>query len=238
MDNTEGTLICTECGTVQETNLSWCDIHTYKNHDDFVKKGTNDLINIDRSSGFDNNTIHESYYNEAHALMNSLGRKYRGMNRKGVYANCLYNICISYNSPRSLKEISEILCVDLETINKTRKYLQPNNSKRHDCIHDDANFMKMIPRYLEKIETYIPSTPNSKRKMTNQICDWMKDDSLLCGRTPHTRIVTFLYYLLIQNEHQRVPIEIEKKDVCVQFYISIVTLNKSYKQLLHDFSNL
>ena len=198
--------------------------------------------------------IPETCWREAQILFESLPTKYRGRVKKGVFANCLHQTCLLHNIPRSLKEISELLHIDLETINETCKYTkihETNQTKLMDnaeTTDQENEFSKMLPRYIEKIKSHftIPSFMNQKKKykIIKQISKWLHNDNLMEGKTPHTKIVTLIHYWFQHKEHKEadnisnIIITVTKKDLCSIFDISIVTLNKSYKQLLHDFSNL
>ena len=248
LDNIEGTLICTECGSVQESNLTWNDIHYEVDdylHDDHY---TNTYAEKTQQC----ESIPESCWREAQILFESLPTKYRGRVKQGVYANCLHQICLIHNIPRSLKEISELLHIDIETMNETSKHAkknEPNQNKlmnTSEMMDQDDEFSKMLPRYLEKIKPYITThsfTNQKKYNIIKKISQWLHNDNLMEGKTPHTKIVTLIYYYFFDHmkqieEDHIITITITKKELCSLFDISIVTLNKSYKQLLRDFSNL
>ena len=247
IDNIEGTLICTECGSVQESNLTWNEVH-YED-DDY---SYDSIEHLDKQpDGYP--SIPETCWREAQILFESLPTKYRGRVKQGVYANCLHQICVLHNIPRSLKEISEILHIDLETMNETAKYTkknEPNQTNLMDSaemMDQENEFSKMLPRYIEKIKPYITTSSfinqknkyKYKYKIIKQISEWLHNDNLMEGKTPHTKIVTLIYYYFF-NHLKEIDhiIVIPKKDLCSLFDISIVTLNKSYKQLLRDLSNL
>lgn len=248
LDNIEGTLICTDCGSVQESNLTWNEIH-YE-HDDYDHYDNSNEEFLDKPQQYQ--SIPETCWREAQTMFQSLPRKYRGRVKEGVYANCLHQICMLHNIPRSLKEISEILHIDMETMNETSKYAKTKTKKiieSTETMDQENEFSKMLPRYIEKIKSYIilhhDDVSRNKRmnqkkyEIIKQISEWLHSDNLMEGKTPHTKIVTLIYHWFQNKENKKEDIMvIPKKDLCSIFDISIVTLNKSYKQLLHDFSNL
>lgn len=248
VDNIEGTLICTECGSVQESNLTWNDIHYEV--DDYLYDGHYTNTYTEKTQQCE--SIPESCWREAQILFESLPTKYRGRVKQGVYANCLHQICLLHNIPRSLKEISELLHIDIETMNETSKHAkknEPNQNKlmnTSEMMDQDDEFSKMLPRYLEKIKPYIAThsfTNQKKYNIIKKISQWLHKDNLMEGKTPHTKIVTLIYFYFFNHmkqieEDHIITITITKKELSSLFDISIVTLNKSYKQLLRDLSNL
>lgn len=256
IDNIEGTLICTECGSVQESNLTWNEVHYEDdavhqiNDADDSHNANHSIEHLDKQP-YGYPSIPETCWREAQILFESLPTKYRGRVKQGVYANCLHQICLLHNIPRSLKEISEILHIDMETMNETAKYTKKNEPNQNELMNNsemmdqDDEFSKMLPRYIEKIKPYITTSSfinqknKNKYKIIKQISEWLHNDNLMEGKTPHTKIVTLIYYYFFNHMKQIDDIiVIPKKDLCSLFDISIVTLNKSYKQLLRDLSNL
>uniref|UniRef100_A0A6C0CVS5 Transcription factor TFIIB cyclin-like domain-containing protein n=1 Tax=viral metagenome TaxID=1070528 RepID=A0A6C0CVS5_9ZZZZ len=251
VDNIEGALICTECGSVQEENLTWNEIHFEHDHnreDGWI--GFEDgSKSMDEYNTKNECSIPESFWKEANNMLLKLPTKYRGRVKKGVYANCLHQVCMLHNTPRSLKEISVLLDIDMETINETCKHMktyqqseQKNTIQQHS-MDQDNEFTKMLPRYMETINSYMMDNSidkmnkNKKYKLIKQICEWLQNENLMEGKTPHTKIVTCIYYWFEHKEDDQL-LTMTKKELCRLFDISIVTLNKSYKQLLHNFSNL
>ena len=256
-DVIEGTLICTDCGTVQETNLNWCDIHCRDDNENDILHPKNELNHIEPSfnkmcnsnnimcnsimcnsimcNSIMCNSIPDICWKEATTMMNTLPKKYRGKIKKGVYANCIHKVCAMHHIPRSIKEISEILHIDMETINKTNRTLNTQQEFIQYCTQSEdstQSFCKMLTRYIDKLQCHIHI--EKKHRLINTLQEYLSDEKILEGRTPHTKIITLLYHLLQRHKQQNM----NKKDLCNLFEISTVTLNKSYKQLLQNLSNL
>ena len=215
IDPVEGTYVCTECGLVKESNI-WVDQgnnHAY--YDDIYDNEIDNEIITDR-------TITNYIWNESQKLFEELQKKRqsRGDNKKGLFANCLIQVCNLYNVPRSIREVSEILDIDENIITKTRKQVDHSNFVKTVQVIDDDDFSKMIPRYLNKLRNFEIDVVT----MTKNIKDFSTRDGILEGKSPHTRLVTFIYHLIGDKY--------TKKDVCSIFGISTVTLNKSYKEFI------
>lgn len=236
IDRSEGTYVCTECGVVQEYNIINEEYYEFE------------TSNIDLYFDIDNEldrSIPSYIWKEANDLFTTIqmDHSYRGNIKKGVYCNCLYSICHLYNLPRSIKEIGEIMEVDSCIITKTTKhvdaYYGTSSSSRPDSTSNSSNpivlimdddFAKMIPRYLMKLDLMYKW---ETIKLTQAIHDYYSNRNLLKGRAPHTKLVTFIYHHLVLENGKSSTIH-TKREICSMFDISVVTLNKSYKQLLCD----
>jgi transcription initiation factor TFIIIB Brf1 subunit/transcription initiation factor TFIIB len=217
VDYAEGIYVCITCGVVQESNI-W--EYSYNPPD----------LNIQFEMYEEADTCIPAYIlKEYHTLFNELQKEhsFRGNIKKGVRANCLYKICCLYNLPRSIKEISKILDIDTTIITKTSKYVDgyENRNKTKTIQNVDDDFIKMIPRYLNNLSNDI-----DRIEMTKQLKAFYMNENVLEGKSPHTKMLTFIYHL-VGNQYV-------KKDFCHLFDTSTVTLNKSYKQFSRDLIDL
>lgn len=217
VDYSEGTYVCTQCGVVQEHNILWTEYITY----DTVE------YDYDTCNHEEDSSIPWYIWKESKILFKDIQRdhSYRGNIKKGVYCNCVFKMCNLYNIPRSLKEISEIMDICITLITKTTKHVEKYHPGSTTVTIVEDDFEKMIPRYLNKLEAELID----HLKLTKPIKEFNSYKHVLIGRTPHTKLVTFLYHLMGDIY--------TKKQICAIFDISIVTLNKSYKQFITDLSN-
>ena len=237
-DSSEGTLVCTECGTVQELNMWFDRVPCHLHGDEMIDTTTinrYDAIGSDNAHEFAKTTskIPENMWNECNECYKSLTRthSFRGNIKRGVFANCLYKVCCYHNIPRSLKEISEILKVPMALITRTSKYVDALGSKARQPLHTTGeDFLKMLPRYMEKMYTKESVWEIRKDHLEKDLIRLFTRPELLHGRTPHTKLTVCIYHH-VRNHYN-------KKEFCKLFGVSVVTLNKSYKELLHDVSNL
>ena len=119
--------------------------------------------------------------------------------------------------PKTIKEIGQLMDVDTSIIMKTRKYFDNYDISSTKVESDDSS--GFVEQYLNKLLL----SRSDKSKLKKELISLCKM-RLLEGKTPHTKLVTFIYYL-IHDEYS-------KKEICAIYDISIVTLNKSYKELL------
>ena len=73
---------------------------------------------------------------------------FRGDNRKGLYAYCLFHTCKKHNVPRSIKEICELFDVDEQTLTKGHsafnKVLKESDTLANRRLQDDDDDDDMI----------------------------------------------------------------------------------------------
>ena len=198
VDYSEGTYVCTNCGLVHEDHIMMANV----------------IISDDEES---NTPIPPCVWKEANMLFEKIQNEnmYRGKIKKAVFCNCLLQICEQFNIYRSVKEISEMMDIDQSIINKTRKYIDDSSPS----LSFTDNLIQLIPRYLNKISNSSVTTKIQLKKLC-------LNPSLLEGKTPHTKLVTFMYYIVGDTY--------SKKELCSIYDISIVTLNKAYKQFIDD----
>ena len=282
-DSAEGTLVCTECGTVQESNI-WFEQDSRHSREEYPRHTREEYPRHTREDSRHTREEYprhtrEEYPRHSHippqirsilhhptdnrSEATGLGQhayefvktrsgipdymwnesidcykvltethSFRGNIKRGVFANCLYKVCCFHNIPRSLKEISELLTVPLTLITRTSKYVDAIGSRAQQPLYTtNEDFLKMLPRYMEKIYTFAHAQEiKNKHRLEKDVVDLFMRPEVLNGRTPHTKLTTCIYYHM--NTHYG------KKEFCELFGLSLVTLNKSYKELLHDVSNL
>ena len=145
----------------------------------------------------------------------------RGNTRKGIISCCIYHACRIENVPRSIQEIANISHISTTIINHSN--------------HIFMNFMKDIikPQHFDNKD-------HLWRSFNNINCD-KKDKALLINITKHIleldldifygkkkdSIVSSIICYVCNHLH----INIDKKNVAKDFNVSIVTINKSLKDL-------
>lgn len=215
VNNTEGMQVCTECGYVCEMNMWISDVHEYEPMymDSFQ----------DRLEGVPYGVFTDIVLELAYTIyMKKMKEKlHRGNNRRALIASCVFAACQECNVPKTIHEIATLCNVDSVLLAKI--------GTRVDCDMD-VNYSKMIHSYLNHLDLPV----KVRMQYHKQISDWMENDAILEGKSPHTKLTTFIYFIAAQNEH----IHITKKFIVDTFDISIVTLNKSLKDFLMNHSNL
>lgn len=145
----------------------------------------------------------------------------RGNTRKGILGCCIYHSCRIENVPRSIQEISTISNISTVIIN-----------------HSNHIFMKFMKDIIKP--QYFDNKDHLWRSFNNINCE-KKDKALLINITKHildldldifygkkkdSIISSIICYACIHLQ-----INIDKKSVAKDFNVSIVTINKSLKDL-------
>jgi transcription initiation factor TFIIIB Brf1 subunit/transcription initiation factor TFIIB len=245
-DHTQGTLICTECGLVNESHIAYAsdlkeDIaslsyskqeHTNTKLLTLSLRKTTDpkKAKIQKThshfaqlcQGFE---IPEIIVNEANQLFTELcNRKlYRGSVRVGMIACSLMWAFKIHNVPRTVQEISTITCAAPKIIHKSNKSFQ---MVMGDLLSDTKSFITdkdIIRRYCSELQLE-PKTHNKLvigvRKLIEQQL------SVFDGRKITSIVVVSIAYV-----SSTLGIPLCKKDISRLFSVSIVTINTLLKQL-------
>lgn len=147
---------------------------------------------------------------------------YRGKNKRAALANCLAMACKECNIPITTKEMSHICGVEPSRFVKLEG--------QADC-DTDTDYVDMVSKYTSQLDLPRPL----RMQYNKQLRGWLRDDTILEGKSPHTRLVAFIYCLGAKHANSTTNY---KKFLVDTFDISIVTLNKALKEFLADHSNL
>lgn len=150
----------------------------------------------------------------------------RGDIRQGLIACCILYACKYYKVSRSSKEISQICDIKVTLLNKTHKIFI---HKMYDILEKDhlfnsqINTNDMIPRYCNSL-TLDKDLENILLKKVYLLDNFIKDNSLLDGKTPSSVVCGIIIYICKLNS-----IHLDKKKFVKEHNISIVTVNKVVK---------
>jgi transcription initiation factor TFIIB len=153
---------------------------------------------------------------------------FRGDNRDGILAACIYISCRINNFPRTAKEIAIIFHLDVNSatkgcknaisiINEIEKDLN-NNEKTSFCKTKPEAF---IERYCSKLNINSELT-----RLCKFISIKIENNGLMLENTPHSIAAGVVYFIT-----QICNLNITKRDIKNVSEISEVTINKCYKKI-------
>lgn len=215
VNHSEGNIVCSECGVVSEHNM-WmeerfepdgrCYGSRWRILYDFVPYATfSDSVLL---------LACDIYTNKMRT------RVFRGRNKRAALANCLMLACKECNVPITSKEMACVCGIEPSRLVKLEVMA--------DC---DTDYADMVSKYTSQLDLPRPTRMEYNKRLRT----WLHDDTILEGKSPHTRIVTFIYCLGMRYGHTETS---SKKFLVDTFDISIVTLNKALKEFLMNHSNL
>tara|TARA_B110000977_G_C11090636_1_gene496734 strand:- start:3441 stop:4445 length:1005 start_codon:yes stop_codon:yes gene_type:complete len=145
----------------------------------------------------------------------------RGSVRQGLIACCIMYACKANKVSRSVKEIADMCKLDPVKINSAVKIF---NETMHDLIDQECSVntqgSDLISRFCNCINlSYNEQFNISKTVRLYNIA--VEKSKILVGKTPSAVISALVFYTLRENKHN-----INKKSLCENHKISIVTLNK------------
>jgi transcription initiation factor TFIIIB Brf1 subunit/transcription initiation factor TFIIB len=211
----EGNTVCLECGCVSEYDMWFVDAlqHEPIRHDMKVQET---FYFIEYATFPD--SILQLAYDEYVTKIKE--RSYRGNPKRAVLANCLLNACIEYGVPTTTKEMAQICDIDQSLFLKMSTHVD----------HVTCTNFEMITKYT----SILPFDRKVKMQYAKQVREWLMDDNILEGKSPHTRMTTFIYFAAMRENHVTI---ITKTFIVETYDISIVTLNKAIKEFLTYSSN-
>ena len=146
----------------------------------------------------------------------------RGSVRQGLISCCILYACKACKVPRSVKEISIITNVDVVKINSAVKIfcdLMSDIIEQDNC-DESTNPDDLISRFCNCINLERTLQFNLIRSVRHYN-SLLSNSSLLVGKTPAAITSALVYYSL-----KKLDLQINKKSLCKNHNISIVTLNK------------
>lgn len=166
-----------------------------------------------------NHNISQIIIKHANKLYYDISQKCitRGNNRKGIIAACLYISCKHHNAPRSKKEIAKLFEIEVSIITKGCKDF-------YDIIRDDIktttpqDYLERFCSRLDLTDRYIDLCKN--------ILEMADKYNIICESAASSITTGVIYFVT-----QICKIDITKKDIEVNCFISAVTINKCYKKL-------
>lgn len=147
----------------------------------------------------------------------------RGAVRQGLIACCILYACKANKVSRSVKEIAEICDIEPVKINSSIKIF---NEVMHDFIKDDdctesTQANDLISRFCNCL-----NIPTSEQfVISRKVREYnrkVEESKILIGKTPSAVTSALIYYILVNDK----KMSINKKNLCENHKISIVTLNK------------
>ena len=155
-------------------------------------------------------------------------KTYRGLNRDGILAACLYISCSINNNPRTAKEIASIFHLDTTSATKgCKNAISTINELESDIENKDkTKIYKTTPSSF--LERYC-SKLNINKELTKLclfIAKQVEKQNLIPENTPHSISAGIVYFVC-----QICNLNVSKKAINQISKISEVTINKCYKKL-------
>lgn len=155
-------------------------------------------------------------------------KTYRGLNRDGILAACLYISCSINNNPRTAKEIASIFHLDTTSATKgCKNAISTINELESDIENKDKTKINkttpssFLDRYCSKLNINKELT-----KLCLFIAKQVEKQNLIPENTPHSISAGIVYFVC-----QTCNLNISKKAINQISKISEVTINKCYKKL-------
>ena len=151
---------------------------------------------------------------------------YRGSNRIGIIAACIYYACKECNVPRSTSELASLFDINTKVMTKGCKNFTEimrisNCDKNRIQSHRSINLYDFVERFCHKLKFNEDNILHIKE--IAKICDKL---SLINDNTPPA-MSSGCIYLYIKNKN----IDISKKHISDICKISEVTINKCSKKI-------
>ena len=145
----------------------------------------------------------------------------RGAVRQGLIACCIMYACKANKVSRSVKEISEMCNIDPIKINSAVKiFTEVMNELIKDECNESTQASDLISRFCNCLN--IPHSEQSKiGRIVRDYNTKVEKSKILIGKTPTAVTSGLIYYILVEMGYT-----INKKSLCENHKISIVTLNK------------
>jgi len=149
---------------------------------------------------------------------------FRGENKEGLIATCIYRACKNYNVPRSVKEIADIFGIDEQKMTKGNRCF----SRAFDEVNEIDLSRLAISRPADFVERF-----SCKLKISDtlyrQICalaDKVDEAHIITDNTACSVAAAVLFFFCEYH-----GIEVTKLDIAKVSLISEVTITKCYKKL-------
>lgn len=146
----------------------------------------------------------------------------RGQKRKGLIACCILFACKACQVSRSVKEISNICDLEPKEINSASKIFSHVMSDiiTNDNCEKSTDSNDLISRFCNCLNLTHTEQHNVSKIVRNYNTK-INDSGILIGKTP-SAVTSGIVYFVLRNHNYNV----NKKSLCQNHNISIVTLNK------------
>ena len=145
----------------------------------------------------------------------------RGSVRQGLIACCIMYACKANKVSRSVREIADMCMIDAVKINSVVKIFV---EVMEDVIQDECTESTQASDLISRFCNCINLPHNEQFNVSKTVRQYNKiveDSKILIGKTPSAVISALVYFILQRKGH-----DINKKSMCENHKISIVTLNK------------
>ncbi len=153
---------------------------------------------------------------------------FRGANRKGLIASCIYYACKNKGVPRSAKEIAEIFAIDVGVMTKGSKKMAEMLGQHQAEIHlelDTSRSCNFIGRYCSVLEITDPLII----EIAKFIADRVDRYGISSENTPQSMAASIVYLTI-----QLFSIDIKLKAVSDSCGTSGITIMKCYRTLVEN----
>ena len=249
-DHSRGTLVCTECGLVNEIDIGYSHDtqleHTVSNQYTNFNNTKNSfklkwVQHVDAKITWNHkNHTHftqlcqghfpEAVVDEANQLFTELCKRklYRGSIRIGMIACSLMWACKLQNVPRTVQEISNITGTTTKIIHKSKKLFQ---NVLHNVVagkDTQLTHKDITRRFCSEIQL----ETSEHKKLVRAVSELMDRNHPFFDGKKTTSIVGVAILFVLSHMNST----ISKKQLSIQFTVSLVTINKLLKELTTFYS--
>ena len=158
---------------------------------------------------------------------------FRGQNKEGLIADCVYRACKDKGVPRSIKEISIIFGLSESVMTKGNRCFSSvwNRIQSEGTVPLPSQSNK--PLHLSKPSDYIERFCSPLRLQSNVLCDcvavarYVETNRLVPDNTAPSIAAAVIYYVVSKYQ-----LDVSKEDIAKASKKSEVTIGKCYKKLL------
>ena len=215
MNNSEGNVVCIECGCISEDNIWLHDPSS--TYDDSYRPYERDFEHMLHLE-FPEMVFDVAY---VHFKKIQTNTSYRSIMKKTIIANCIYMACNELNIPREVKEIASLCGVSKTDLLKVQAQF---------CTQSVLHADDQIIRYVSHLGLH--NDISIKMAFIKRLRQLVNNDDLLESKAPNTRISTFIFIVAQEMNLSHIT----KKAIVEQFDLSLVTLNKSLKEFITNFT--
>jgi transcription initiation factor TFIIB len=231
-DYSEGNVVCRNCGTVKEMYIQMVSYNDTLDNEICYKD--TDIDDYGTNQNLPESILHTAMLYNQIVLKNKI---YKGCNVVGIKAACTFLACKEHNVTRTHEEICKIYNISSQLLSKCLKFSETyvNNIK---LVDNDTSEKNEIVNSEDLIRRYLNDFVFEKeiKKMFLK-CFFETHDrciGLFEGKSPKTITCSIISYLF---ENRFPKLNYKKKDVSIKLHISMVTLNKTIKLIVHHFKN-
>lgn len=222
-DHNEGTIVCTECGLVNETNYMVED--TFYSTDETYDFLDHECYEYYPLIGLENDVpllLIKNAYDKSSKIIN-IGN-FRGSNKVYIRAASFFLICKEHHQDKTYEEICNQYNISHVKLSKGLKIcIESGLFANHFNIMFNDNEILLFNKYLSRFSISDKKITRYIRRTFFTIIESTKE--IMIGKSIKTIVSSILCYIFERSEFSK-KIPYTKEDISNHLHITTVTLNK------------